>query len=300
LLSGLVLRAFLWYGETSNSQTYGPTVQKTVAWLVAFGKSREGRLTAAPDFSGEARVEHAIAAAALAEYFTMTQEEEVWRATHDALQQIISTQKDGGGWSFGAAEMEGDFRLTSWNLVALYQGREARDKPWQELETAWAKGGRWLATHALPDGRYDHPKQSAPVPAHKPYDFDIVGLCVTARLTTRGDRGDVAKSMDWLLGEVAHHGPAKYQDTHTDLDAWAYTSEAMQYFGGAAWNKWNRWFQEELVRAQNADGSWPVPGGKKPGLQSAETKSGAIYRTAVSVRSLPHEGRWLPLNFEGR
>ena len=99
--------------------------------------------------------------------------------------------------------------------------------------------------------------------------------------------------MDWLLNEAKKH-PIKYKEAGLDLETCFYNTQAMLLFGGVAWDWWNRWFLDDLDNVQNKDGSWPVPGGKLPGLQSAKTKDGAIYRTAICLKMFPPPGRYLP------
>jgi hypothetical protein len=65
-------------------------------------------------------------------------------------------------------------------------------------------------------------------------------------------------------------------------------------FGGSAWQKWNRWFQDEVVGAQNPDGSWPVPGGKTHGPAGDGSKTGAVYRTTLCILMLEVFYRYMP------
>ena len=57
--------------------------------------------------------------------------------------------------------------------------------------------------------------------------------------------------------------------------------------GGAAWNTWNRLFQDQLVKAQSPDGSWPVlakvAGGE---LQADPGGVGPLYRTNLCILML--------------
>jgi hypothetical protein len=86
----------------------------------------------------------------------------------------------------------------------------------------------------------------------------------------------------------------KYDGNAADLYAWYYHTRACLCFGGAAWLKWNRWFQDEIIGAQSPDGSWPVSGGKGVGPQNLESKTGQVYRTALCMLMLEVFYRYLP------
>ena len=88
--------------------------------------------------------------------------------------------------------------------------------------------------------------------------------------------------------------PVKYKGESADLYAWYYHTQACLMFGGSAWQKWNRWFQDEIVNAQNPDGSWPEPGGKAHGPQHGNNKTGQVYRTTLCILMLEVFYRYMP------
>ena len=58
--------------------------------------------------------------------------------------------------------------------------------------------------------------------------------------------------MEWLLEETEKKYPVKYKGDSADLYAWYYHTQACLMFGGSAWTKWNRWFQDEICDVQKA------------------------------------------------
>ena len=68
----------------------------------------------------------------------------------------------------------------------------------------------------------------------------------------------------------------------------------LRMFGGSAWTKWNRWFQDEIINAQSEDGSWPIPAAKGFGPQGDPGKNGQVYRTALCTLMLEIFYRYLP------
>ena len=91
--------------------------------------------------------------------------------------------------------------------------------------------------------------------------------------------------------------PVSYRGPKADLYAWYYNTQACLMYGGAAWNKWNRMFQDEITQNQNPDGSWPPIGNpKNPGgkLQVDDYDPGPIYRTTLCILMLEVYYRYIP------
>jgi hypothetical protein len=97
------------------------------------------------------------------------------------------------------------------------------------------------------------------------------------------------------MSETDKNFPIEYQGEKANLYAWYYDTQACLMVGGAAWTKWNRLFQTEIVKAQAPDGSWPPMKGKSPGeLQTAPTGNGPLYRTNFCILMLEVYYRYMP------
>ena len=71
-------------------------------------------------------------------------------------------------------------------------------------------------------------------------------------------------------------------------------------FGGKAWAKWNPWFQDEIVDAQAAEGSWPpMAAGSHGNLQNGAGMSATVYRTTLCILMLEVFYRYMPSHREG-
>src|SRR5207248_2559115 len=125
--------------------------------------------------------------------------------------------------------------------------------------------------------------------------YSLTGVGILCTLFWKGDTGEVRKGMDWMLDQTDKKYPVKYKGENADLYAWYYHTQACLMTGGSAWTKWNRWFQDELVGAQNPDGSWPKPGGKPHGPADEDSKTGAVYRTTLCVLMLEVFYRYMPI-----
>ncbi|MEI7776872.1 MAG: hypothetical protein WCK17_19110, partial [Verrucomicrobiota bacterium] len=64
---------------------------------------------------------------------------------------------------------------------------------------------------------------------------------------------------------------------------------------GAAWDNWNKWFQDEIVGAQNPDGSWPAPGGGVGNFKE-EGMTAKTFRTTMCILMLEVFYRYMPTN----
>ena len=285
-MTGLGLLCFLGHGETPESQEFGLTVNKAVQWILDNGTKNEGRLHMASSFSQSGVYEHGICSYALGEYYTMTQDDRVKELFKQAIGYIVQGQGPGGGWMYSYDKTADDLSVSGWQIQALkaahlsklgiYGVDEALDKAIAYIERV--KG---------PKGGYGYRG-----PADK---YSLTGVGILCELFWKGERGILRKGMEWVLDETEKNEPVKYKGEKADLYAWYYHTQACLMFGGSAWTKWNRWFQDEIVDAQATDGSWPpMPAKSHGGLQDGNTKSGAVYRTTLCVLMLEVFYRYMP------
>ena len=288
-MTGLGLLCFLGHGETPESQQFGFTVNKAVQWILENGAKNEGHLNMAKDFSGPGNspvYEHAICAYALGEYYTMTQDQNVKELFKQAIVYIVQGQGPGGGWAYSYDKTFDDLSVSGWQIQALkaahlsklgiYGVDETLDKAMAYIERSKGKLGGYGYRG----------------PADK---YSLTGVGILCQLFWKGERGVLRKGMEWLLEETEKNEPVKYKGEKADLYAWYYHTQACLMFGGTAWTKWNRWFQDEIVDAQAADGSWPPMVAKSHGsLQDGKSKSGAVYRTSLCILMLEVFYRYMP------
>ena len=106
------------------------------------------------------------------------------------------------------------------------------------------------------------------------------------------DAAPVREGIDFLLGkaEVKYNGGK----APSDLYGWYYDTQACLMFGGSAWEKWRRMFQDEIAAHQSADGSWPPTAGGH--LQPKPEGAGPFYRTTLCVLMLEVFYRYMPIN----
>ena len=285
-MTGFVLLSFLSHGETPDSPAYGQSVTKAVNWIIEKGAKFDGRLNMAKQFNGPAAYEHGICTYALGEYYVMTQDDRVLPLLKQALGYIVEGQNEGGGWRYTYDKAAGDLCVSGWQIQALWSAQNAKlDIP--GLDAAFDRAMKFVESVKGPSGGYGY---------QEPGDrYGLTGVGIYCRLLGKTGRTELRNGMTWLLDETEKNKPVKYNGEAADLYSWYFHTSACLMYGGSAWQKWNRWFQDEIVNAQSADGSWPVPGAKGYGPQSDPGKTGQIYRTALCTLMVPHLGRRMPI-----
>ena len=284
-MTGFSLLVFLAHGETPEARDYGPTVSKAITWILENGAKSDGRLNMAAAFNQPSVYEHAICTYALCEYYTITRDGRAVALLKKALGYIVQGQGPGGGWMYSYDRTADDLSVSGWQIQALRSAQLSKlEIP--GVDPAIKKAMKYLEAVKGPKGGYGY---------RGPQDkYSLTGAAIYCRLLGKAERGELRKGMEWLLDETEKDKPVKYQGDAADLYAWYYHTRACQFFGGAAWLKWNHWFRDEILGAQSPDGSWPIPGGRGLGLQNAPGKSGQVYRTAMCMLMLETFYRCLP------
>ena len=286
-MTGLALLCFLGYGELPESKEYGYAINHAVEWLIENGTKSEGRLGMEKTFTMAGVYEHGIATYALGEFYAITRDERVKELLTQAVSHIVQGQGPGGGWMYGFDKTADDLSVSGWQIQALKAAHLAELKL-PGVDQALDKAVNYVARVRGPRGGYGY---------RGPEDrYSLSGVGILASLFWKGERGDLRKGMEWLLAETEQTKPVKYRGPNADLYAWYYHTQASLMFGGSAWTKWNRWFQDELCTAQSTDGSWPIPGAKGHGPQSDPGRTGAVYRTTLCTLMLEVFYRYMPVN----
>lgn len=288
-MTGLAVLCFLGHGELPQSPEFGPTVKKGVDWILAGGSKFGGRLSMAQQFSQAGVYEHAIATYALGEYYTMTKDDRVKDVLTQAVAHIVEGQAPDGGWQYAFAKgPDSDTSVTGWQIQALKAAHlsglnlpgvdEALDKAMLDLKRVQGpKGGFGYRTAG--DG------------------YSLTGAGVLCTYFWKGDKDkSVRDGIKFIIDETEKSNPVQYKSEKANLYAWYYHTQACLMFGGSAWTKWNKWFQDEITTNQSPDGSWPAIVAKAAGPQADEKGAGPVYRTTLCVLMLEVYYRYMPTN----
>ena len=286
-MTGLALLAFLGHGELPVSPEFGPTVKKALDWVLERGHEFDGRMSLTKDgFAPQSAVyEHAILTYAMGEYFSMTGDARFEPLLKKAVGYIVDGQTPVGGWDYQYAKgPRNDLSVAGWQIQALKAAHltglgipgvdDALDramgfiKKWQGNEGGFGYTG--------PENRVS---------------LTGVGVLCTYFWKESKDR-TVKEGIDFLLGKA----DVKYigSKAPADLYGWYYDTQACLMFGGSAWEKWRRMFQDEIADNQSPDGSWPATAGAH--LQPKPAGAGPFYRTTLCVLMLEVFYRYMPVS----
>jgi hypothetical protein len=288
-MTGLAVLCFLGHGELPQSPEFGPTVKKGVDWIISNGTRFGGRLSMTNTFTQSGVYEHAIATYALGEYYTMTKDDRAKDVLTQAVAHIVAGQARDGGWQYAYAKgPDSDTSVTGWQIQALKAAHltglnlpgvdDALDKAMLDLKRVnGPKGGFGYRT-----------AQDS---------YSLTGTGVLCTYFWKGEKDKVVRDgIRFIIDETEKAYPVQYKGDKANLYAWYYHTQACLMFGGSAWTKWNKWFQDEITNHQSADGSWPITGGKAAGPQSDEQGAGPVYRTTLCVLMLEVYYRYMPTN----
>jgi hypothetical protein len=277
-MTGLSLLCFLGHGETMASPEFGPAVKKGIDWLIRNGNSHQGRLSMEPAFSQAGVYAHAIATYALSEYYTISGDERVAELLKSAVGYIMEGQASDGGWMYSYDQSTpSDTSVSGWQIQALKAAQLSGLKI-EGLEGTLQKAELNLERVQGPGGGFGYRTADREL-----YSLTGVGLLCTYLLKPDDDRR-IRAAVAFILNKAATQFPVDYRGETGDLYSWYYTTRALAHIGGPAWKKWNDWMQDQLIRNQSVDGSWPPMAGKTPGFYQRQAEGmGPVFRTTFCV-----------------
>lgn len=288
-MTGLSLLAFLGHCEKPTSQDFGPAVRKAIDYLVAMGKNQDGKLSRG---DGAPWVyEHGIATYALGEAYILTKEAPIGEVVKDAVGRIVNGQGKDGGWMYRfSKETPSDTSVSGWQIQALKAAHL----------TGLNIDGVDETMHKAMDNlmRVKGPKNGFGYRKPDEERWGLTGAGVLGLQIGRNLRGGAAREgLNYIL-EDEKRPEIKYKGAGANLYAWYYNTQACFQAGGSFWGRWNRAFQEEVLNAQDGDGSWPETGStqREGGLHwtgTGQSKDAIVYRSSLCVLMLEVFYRYL-------
>ena len=278
-MTGFGVLSFLGHGETPNSPEFGATVKTAVHWIVEQGRQTDGRLNMEPAFTQDGVYAHAIATFALAEYYSLTHDPEVVDLLTKAVGYIVGGQGPDGGWMYAYDKTESDTSVSGWQIQAL-RAAFLSGLNLAGVDAALDKAMLNLKRVQGPKGGFGYRR------SEDKYSLTGVGVLCTYMWKQEKDK-TVRDGIQFIMDETRKNFPVEYRNDKANLYAWYYDTQACFMVGGAAWNTWNRMFQDQLIKAQSPDGSWPIlakTGGGE--LQADPEGVGPFYRTNLCILML--------------
>ncbi len=284
-MTGFALLAYLGHCETPDSPRYGETVTKGLLFLIELAERQHGHMASA--MGQQLPYEHGIATYALGEAYSMLKDgpnmppglEETFAR---GVEIILKGQQQEGGWVYGYGRSgSGDLSVTGWQFQALKAAKETRME-FDGLDSAIQKTVRFISGRQGDKGGFGY---RARQDKHSLTGVGILGL----QFLSSGNRSQVSKGFSFYFSEREF----LYETGSCNLYSWYYMTQAAFNHGGPTWQKWNDIYRDQIIRAQNSDGSWPLEGSGLTGQRGGSDSD--VYRACLCALMLEVYYRYLPV-----
>ena len=279
-VSALCGMAFLAAGQLPDRGQHGRAVQRTISYVIAHAEEN-GFLTDA----GTRMYSHAFATLFLAEVYGMAGGAQCKLALERAVNLIVDSQNQQGGWRYNPFDRETDLSVTVCQLQALRAARNIGIKvPEDTVERAVAyvqksqvrgrrRGGGQFYYKIQGRGAYD-----------KPDEYAINAAALTA-LASAGvyDKALHEPTLDFLereYGDVADYYGRHYFFWYGNY----YACQAFFQTGGSRVRRYYERLYPDLLAMQRPDGSW-----------ANTTGPGDEFSTAIACLLLQLPQQYLPI-----
>jgi prenyltransferase beta subunit len=266
-ITAFALLAFMSNGNVPNQGLYGPEVSKGVRYLMSCSRD-DGYLVGA---RGGNMYCHGMAALALSQIYGMTGDEEVKKVLKKAIDLIVKTQNNEGGWRYDPAPTGADISVTIMQVMAL---RGAKDSGLQVsddvLKKALAYIGRCRDSRS---GGYRY----QPYSAGAGYARTAAGVCVL-QLCGQYEAKEIAAAVKYMENTGDDRGHYWYGHY--------YAAHALNQVGGKVWEDYYNRMKTTLLAKQRTTGEW---------FDRIESSYGPSYQTAIAVLILSVPTHYLPI-----
>lgn len=224
---------------------------------------------------------HALCSIVLCEAYGMTQDPELLPDAQSAINYLIETQSDGGGWRYDPGDAA-DVSVTGWCVMALKSAQIAGISVPTE---AFARIGKFLDS-AQHDGGAQYGYQARGTPR---ISMTAEGLLCRQYLGWRQDDPRLLRGAEVLLGELP-----QWRTGRKNAYYWYYGAQFCHHMEGRIWEEWNYAMKEVVPKHQETRGrdvgSWD------PAIDEMHGGSGGrLYTTCLCIYMMEVYYRHLPL-----
>jgi len=285
-VTALAGMAFLAGGHLPGRGKYGPVVEKGLDFVLSCVQE-DGYLTR----SGSRMYDHAFATLFLAEICGMTHREDVRKGLQKAVDFIVSSQNEEGGWRYEPYAVESDMSIVVCQVLAL---RAARNIGIRVPKATVDRAARYVVDSAVTremgglfgsdtdgPGTFHYQRDQ-----HSRSSFALTAAGVTA-LNGLGVYSDelIKKGLDYLARQLAGFNSQHAASGHYFF--WYghyYGVQAMYTAGSPYWEPYFETLRATLLANQKPEGCWPN-----------DTGPGPAFGTAMGVLILEIPYRFLPI-----
>ncbi len=291
-VTGLALLAFLGSGFTHLSKDEFPDPVDPKRTL-KFGAAVERGLNALLRMQdpegcvGERQQKyvyhHAIATAALADAYGMTESAALKAPAQKAVDFLVAAQNPGKGWRYSTRSGDNDTSVTGWAVSALRAAEAAKlSFPKAAFDGALA----WFAevTDDMSRTGYTHKGTGKVFVPGKNEHFDhhetMTAAAMLGRVLIKREKKEDGLSF-------LDNDPPKWKPNKVDFVYWHYGTQAAFQVdgpGGPVWKRWNEALQDALVPNQGQAGC--ERGSWDPAQDRWGFEGGRVYATAINALTL--------------
>ncbi len=269
-IASLCVMAFLAKGYTPGTGQYGDAINKGIDFVLN-SRQENGMLLGGGRSQGP-MYSHTIAALMLSEVSGMVdleRQEKVDEVLPEALKIILAAQKIRksdrfkGGWRYQPNSSDSDISCTGWPLMALRSARNnGAEVPTEAIEDALG----FITRCHNRDGGFGYQPGGGSGPGRTGVGLLCLELCGRHRSEAAIAAGK------WLLKRP----PRNPRESHFYYAIY-YCSQGMFQLGDEYWEPFAAQMYENLLKAQQENGSWP---------KGSSSREGECYTTAMSVLAM--------------
>jgi hypothetical protein len=254
---GLAGLAFLCSGSAPGRGKYGAAIDRCLDYLMACTDAN-GYISAQSQGGSDRMYGHGFATLFLAEAYGMgvhpDREEQLGQKLRAAVQLIVNTQNDQGGWRYQPVKSDADLSITICQIMAL---RAARDAGLNVPEATRNKCIDYVKRSHSPTGGFQYTLGGGRT------TFALSAAGVVA-LNSAGIYD--GKEVDSGLKFLRQHLPkGTLEAGFSSFYGQYYAAQAMWHAGGEMWTEWYTAVRDTLLRLQRPNGSWPDSVGEEFG-----------------------------------
>jgi hypothetical protein len=261
--------------KPAKDNAYDKVVDKGLKFLMRSQNPKTG-------YFGVSMYAHGLATIAMCEAYGMTQDPALRRSAQNALNLIVQTQHEAGGWRYGPSREPGDLSVSGWQIMALKSGQMAGlDVPQVTIRKAVA----FLDACANSDEGYGY------LPANEPKN-SMTAVALLCRQYIQ-NWGPAHPRMIKSIDKHVKTNPPDRQDVYY----YYYATQVMHHFGGDAWRAWNEKMREQLIAKQETNQASMNHGSWSPAGDPWGRAGGRLMMTSLNLLTLEVYYRYLPLYY---
>ena len=242
---GLAGLAFMSSGSTPGRGPYGVNINRCMDFVLA-NAQENGFINHRNANSHGPMYGHGFATLFLAEVYGMSPREDLRDKLKKAVQLIVDTQNDQGGWRYQPQKRDADLSVTVCQIMALRAAKNSgvfvpkatSEKCIEYVKQSQNADGGFMYT--LDGGQSGFPRSAAGVVAL--YSAGIY----------KGD--EITKGLNYLRAFVPDKNN-RIQESHFFYGHY-YAVQAMWHTGGDSWDAWYPAIRDRLIARQSNNGSW--------------------------------------------